>query len=94
MVGSSDGKMIVNSGKWPCGIVVCLTIPRERKGGSLQFFWGDLPFPQHAAGVVGTLNCCAFLYHSCILRTYVTYFWILMMSYYFYNVFNVIDGFY
>ena len=25
MVGRSDGKMIVNSGKRPCGVVVCLT---------------------------------------------------------------------
>ena len=39
-------------------------------GGSLQFLvLGELPFPQHAAGVVGTLNCCAFLYHSGILST-------------------------
>ena len=62
MVGSSDGKIIVDSGKRTCGVVVCLTRPIEGRGGghsNFQFF-GELPFPQHAAGVVGTLNCCAF----------------------------------
>ena len=40
------------------------------KGGHSNFkFFGELPFPQHAAGVVGTLNCCAFLYNSGILST-------------------------
>ena len=50
MVGSSDGKMIVNSGKRPCGVVVCLFRPMEGRGGghsNFQFF-GELSFPQHA----------------------------------------------
>ena len=70
MFGSSGGNMILNW-KRPCGVVVCLTRPIEGKGwghSNFQFFW-ELPFPQHAAGVVGTLNCCAFLYHSGILST-------------------------
>ena len=50
MVGSSDGKMIVNSGKRPCGVVVCLTRHMEGKGGHSNFqLFGELPFPQHAA---------------------------------------------
>ena len=72
MVGSSDGKMSVNSGKRPCGVVVCLIRPMEGKGGgghSNSQFFGELPFPQHAAELVGTLNCCVFLYHSGILST-------------------------
>ena len=72
MIGSSDGKMIVNSGKRPCGVIVCLTRPMEgnRGGGHSDFkFFGELSFPQHSAGVVGTLNCRAFLYHSGILNT-------------------------
>ena len=42
----------------------------DEKGGHSNFqFFGELPFPQYAAGVGGTLNCCAFLYHSGILST-------------------------
>ena len=52
-------------------IVGCL--PSEtyaRKGHHSEFqFFAELSVPQQAAGVIGTLNCCAFLYHSGILST-------------------------
>ena len=69
MVGSSAGKMIVNSGKRPCGVVVCLTRPIGGGGHSNFQFFGALPFLQHTAGVVGPLNCCASSYYSGIINT-------------------------
>ena len=71
MVGSSDGKIIVNDGKRPCGGVVCLTRSMKGRGEGHSNFQliGELTFSQHAAGVVGALNYCAFLYHSGILST-------------------------
>ena len=42
MVGSSDGKMIINSEKRPCGVVVCLTRPMEGKGGGLTPIFSSL----------------------------------------------------
>ena len=70
MVGSSSEKIIVNSGKRPCGLVVCL--PRSMKGkeshSNFQFF-GELPIPPHTTGAVETLNVCFFLSHSVILST-------------------------
>ena len=38
MVGSSDGNIIVNSGKRPCSVVVCLTRPMEGKVGVTPIF--------------------------------------------------------
>ena len=58
MVDSSGGKMIVNSGKWPC----C------QSHSEFQLF-GELPVPPLATGVLETLNICSFLYHSGILST-------------------------
>ena len=58
MVGSSGGKMIVNSGKWPCTWSCCL-LPRPMGGkGSHSNFqlFGEL----HATGVLETLNFCSF----------------------------------
>ena len=47
MVGSSGGKMIVNSGKWPCAWSCCL-LPRPMGGkgshSNVQLF-GELPVP-------------------------------------------------
>ena len=42
MVGSSDGKMIVNSGQRPCGVVVCLTRPMEGKRGEVTTIFSSL----------------------------------------------------
>ena len=65
MVGSSGGKMIVNSEKRPCGLVVFIPRPMERKGSHSNFhFFGELSVPTHATGVVETLNFCSFVYHS------------------------------
>ena len=52
MVGSSGGKMIVNSRNRPCGLVVCLHRPMEGKGShsNVQFF-GKLTFPPHANSI-------------------------------------------
>ena len=72
MVGSSGGKMIVNSGKRliACGPVVCLSRPMEGKGSHSNFqFLGELPVPPHPTGVVETLNKLSFLYHSGIMST-------------------------
>ena len=62
MVGSSDGKMIVNSGKWPCTWSCCL-LPRHMGGkGSHSNFqlFGELPVPPHATGDLETLNFVPF----------------------------------
>ena len=62
MVGSSGGKMIVNSGKWPCTWSCCL-LPRPMGGkGSHSNFqlFGELPVPPHTTGVLETLNFCSF----------------------------------
>ena len=77
MGGSSDGNIIVKSGKRPCGIVVCLPRPMEGKGRSTVQFFGELPVPLHAAGVVERLNCCDFLYNYGILSTMII-FWDLI----------------
>ena len=61
MVGSSGGKMIVNSGNRPCSHVVCLPRPIEVKGSHSNFqFFGVLSVPPHATRVVETLNVCSF----------------------------------
>ena len=39
MVGNSDGKIIVYSGKQPCGVVVCLTRLMEEKGGGVTLIF-------------------------------------------------------
>ena len=67
--------MIVNSEKRSYGVVLCLPIPMEGKGGhsNLQFF-GELLVPPHEARVVGTLICCSFLHHSGILNTIISIF--------------------
>ena len=61
-VGSSGGKMIVHSGKWPCTWSCCL-LPRPMGGkwshSNFQLF-GELPVPLHATGVIETLNFCSF----------------------------------
>ena len=60
MVGSNGGKMIVNSGKWPC---TCCLLPRpmEGKGSHSNFqLFGERPVPPHAAGVLETLKFCSF----------------------------------
>ena len=75
IVGSSGGKMIVNSGKWPCTWSCCL-LPRPMGGnGSHSNFqlFGELPVPQHATGVLETLNFCSFYYHSDILSTIIIF---------------------
>ena len=62
MVGSSGGKMIVNSGKWPCAWFCCLLLrPMGGKGShfSVQLF-GELPVPPHTTGVLETLNFSSF----------------------------------
>ena len=73
MVGSSGGKMIVNSGKWPCTWSCCL-LPRPmgRKGSHSNFpLFGELPVPPHATGVIETLIFCSLSlsYHYGILST-------------------------
>ena len=74
MVGSSAGKMIVKSGKWHCGIVVCLPRSMRVNGSHSNFqLFGELPVPPHATGVIETLNFCSFLYHSGILRTIIIF---------------------
>ena len=62
MVGSSGGKMIVNSGKSPCTWSCCLLPrPMEGKGSHSNFqLFGELPVLPHAAGVIETLNFCSF----------------------------------
>ena len=62
MVGCSGGKMIVNSGKWPCMLSCCLLPrPMEGKGRHSNFqLFGELPVPPHATGVLETLNVCSF----------------------------------
>ena len=75
MVGSSGGKMIVNSGKWSCTWSCCL-VPRPMGGkGSHSNFQlvGELPVPQHATGILETLNFCSFYYHSGILSTIIIF---------------------
>ena len=63
MVGSSGGKMMVNSRKRPYGLVVCLPRPMEGKGGHSNFqFFGELPVLPHTTGVVGTLIFSSFWY--------------------------------
>ena len=62
MAGSSGGKMIVNSGKWPCMWSCCL-LPRPMGGnGSHSNFqlFAELTVPLHATGVLETLNFCYF----------------------------------
>ena len=60
MVGSSDGKMIVNYGKGPV-VLLFAFLDIWKKGIDYNFlFFGGLPVPTHAAGVVGTLYCCSF----------------------------------
>ena len=74
MVSSSGGKMIVNSGKRPCALVVCLPRPMEGKGSHSNFqFFRELPVPPHVTGVVETLNVCSFLSHSGILSTIIIF---------------------
>ena len=62
MVGSSSGKMIIYSRKWPCTWSCCL-LPRPMGGkGSHSNFQllGELPVPPHTTGVLETLNFCSF----------------------------------
>ena len=62
MVGSSGGKMIVNSVKWSCTWSCCF-LPRRMGGkGSHSNFqlFGELPVPLHATGVLETLIFCSF----------------------------------
>ena len=75
MVGSSGGKMIVNSGKLPCAWSCCLLLrPMGGKGrhSNVQLF-GELPVPPHTTGVLETPNLCSFLYHSGILSTIIIF---------------------
>ena len=61
MVGGSGGKMIVNSGKWLYGLVICLPRTMGEKGSHSKFqLFGELPVPLHATGVVETLNFVPF----------------------------------
>ena len=62
MVDSSGGKMIINSGMWPCTWSCCL-FPRPMGGkgshSNCQLL-GELPVPPHATGVLETLNFCSY----------------------------------
>ena len=61
LVGSSGGKMIVNSGKWLCTWSCCLLPKPGGKGSHSNFqLFGELPVPLHATGVIETLNLCSF----------------------------------
>ena len=62
IVGSSGGKMIVNSGKWPCTWSCCLRPrPMGVKGSHSNFqLFGELPVSPHATGVLETLKFCSF----------------------------------
>ena len=62
MVGSSGGKMIVNSEKRPCGVVVGLPIPMEGKGGHSNF-----QFHHTRLESLEYLIVVTFLYHFGIL---------------------------
>ena len=62
MVGSSGGKMIINSGKWPCTWSCCLF--HRPMGGMVSHsnfqLLGELPVPPHTTGVLETLNFGSF----------------------------------
>ena len=61
MVGSSGGKMIVNSGKWPSTWSCLLPRPMGGKGSHSNFqLFGELPVPLHATGILETLIFCSF----------------------------------
>ena len=83
-----------------CSVVV-VGLPRHmERNGTTPIFRSAIP-PKAAGVVVGTFNCCAFLYHSGILITTVS-FWTLMLPYFIftffcvhvcmYVVFNVVEG--